>query len=59
MTYRINGNFQGIYVSRISLVEAPFVKYKILNKYKKVLSTAAIREIKFENEGPFVKYKTT
>ena len=38
--YRISGNFQGIYISRISLVEAPIVKLK------KMLSIVAIREIK-------------
>ena len=37
-SYRISGNFQGIYISRISLVQAQFMKYKILkllHKYKK------------------------
>ena len=31
----ISGNFQGIYISRISLVQAQFVKYKIPCKYYK------------------------
>ena len=62
--YRISGNFQGIYISRISLVQAQFVKYKILKYFAsitKIWSPAAIREIKIlemENEGLFVKYAT-
>ena len=62
--YRISGNFQGIYISRISLVQAQFVKYKILKCFTsigKIWSTVAIREIKIlemENESQFVKYTT-
>ena len=48
--YRISGNIQGIYISRISLVQAQFVKYKIFLKYftsiRKIWSPAAICEIK-------------
>ena len=65
MIYRISGNFQWIYISRISLVEAPFVKYKILKYFtsinRKIWSMVVIHEIKIreiENESPFVKYTT-
>ena len=64
MHYRISGNFQGIYISRISLVQAQFVKYKILKYFisiREKWSPAAICEIKIlemESEGPFVKYTT-
>ena len=57
-------NFQGIYISRISLVQAQFVKYKILKYFtsiRKIWFPAAIHETKIlemENEGPFVKYTT-
>ena len=62
--YRISGNFQGIYISRISLVQAQFVRYKILKYFtsiRKIWSPAAICEIKnleMVNGGPFVKYTT-
>ena len=57
--YLISGNFQGIYISRISLV-TQFVNYKYTSQ-KKEWSPAAICEIKIlemENEDPFVKYTT-
>ena len=62
--YRISRNFQGIYISRISLVRAQFVKCKVLKYFtsiRKIWSPAAILEIKIlemENESPFVKYTT-
>ena len=59
-TYRISGNFQGICISRISLVQAQFVKYNLEILHRNIWSPAAIREIKIlemENEGPFVKFE--
>ena len=52
--------WQGIYISRILLVEALFVKLKYFVSIKKILATAAIREnkIEMENESQFVKYTT-
>ena len=64
LKYRISGNFQGIYISRISLIRAQFVKYKILKYFtsiRKIWSTVAIREIKIleiKSESPFMKYTT-
>ena len=48
-----------IFISRISQVQAQFVKYKYFTSIRKIWSTAAIREIKIlemETKGPFVKY---
>ena len=63
MMYHISGNFQKIYISRISLVQAQLVKYKILKYFACVRNiwstcTVAIPEIKIpemENESQFVK----
>ena len=41
VVYIASGNFQGIYISRTSLVQASIREIKILE---------------FENEGPFVRY---
>ena len=44
--YSISGNFQGIYISRISLVQAQFVQYKLLKYFTSI-----------SPQQPFVKFK--
>ena len=54
MRYRISGNFQGIYTSRISLVNPNI----ILHSIRSTVTICEIRIREIENEGPFVKYTT-